>query len=619
MVGNSPDAGRVAREYSTALQEYLSHGGASPLERAHELGRQAVAAGLGVEDVATIHQETLVAFLLGSLTRESNDRIAKKASEFLLETLAPLETMRRSLVETPSAPRPRSRSFDEHPREGTQALSASEARYREFIEQIPAVFYIAAGDEAAAMLFVSPQVERVLGFPVEQWRAEPFLWDRQLHPDDRERVLAERAATLRSGKPLSVEYRMVARDERVVWVRDTAILAPSDEDGGPILRGFLEDITDRKNAELELRDKAQTLRAIFEASPLAIILLDTEGRVRLWNPAAERIFGWKEREVLGTVLQHVPEKELPAAGSWVESGLTGTVFHDVRRRFARKDGTTVEGAVSTATLRDESGRPTGVLAMIADLTQRLALEQQVLQMQKMEGIGSLAGGIAHDFNNTLTGILGYAELALTKVAEDHPAHRHLQEIRKQGERAAALTRQLLAFSRKQVLERKIIDLNRLVTDMETFLRRVITENIELTLDLSPNLRTVQVDPGQVEQVLMNLCINSRDAMPKGGRLTISTENFSIDEEYCRSNPWAKPGDYVRLSVSDTGTGMDEETMRRIFEPFFTTKEQGKGTGLGLSVVYGIVQQHGGLISVHSELGRGTIFRVYFRAVTPQNG
>ena len=241
---------------------------------------------------------------------------------------------------------------------------------------------------------------------------------------------------------------------------------------------------------------------------------------------------------------------------------------------------------------------------------RKSLEQQLQQSQKMEAIGQLAGGIAHDFNNLLGVIIGYSELILSQVAQDSETHKHAGEIMRAGERAASLTRQLLAFSRKQVLEPKLLNLNTVVVEVERMLQRMIGEDIRIEISLDPTLSYVKADPAHIEQVIVNLAVNARDAMPKGGTLTIETSNVELDEAYARLHPPTIPGRFAMLAVSDNGSGMDSKTQARIFEPFFTTKAVGKGTGLGLSIVYGVVKQSGGSIAVHSELGQGTMFKIY---------
>jgi PAS domain S-box-containing protein len=259
---------------------------------------------------------------------------------------------------------------------------------------------------------------------------------------------------------------------------------------------------------------------------------------------------------------------------------------------------------------DSQGKIVQVIESTIDITERRSMEAQLLQSQKMEAVGRLAGGVAHDFNNVLTAIMGYSELALDALPEDHPEHNHIEEIRNAGERAAALTRQLLAFSRKQIFQPEVLCLNEVVDGMAKMLRRMIPEDVELVTVLDPALERVMLDPMQVEQILMNLAVNARDAMPKGGKLTVETANVELDVAYTKSHPEVQPGNYVMLAVSDTGCGMDRETQAHIFEPFFTTKEKSKGTGLGLSTVYGIVKQSGGSIFVYSEPGKGTAFKIY---------
>ncbi|MFI5182615.1 MAG: ATP-binding protein [Thermoanaerobaculia bacterium] len=290
---------------------------------------------------------------------------------------------------------------------------------------------------------------------------------------------------------------------------------------------------------------------------------------------------------------------------------------DIEEPMTFRDGRTIWLRTSKVPLHDESGAVFGVLGMYEDITeqrQAAGLKEQLLQAQKMESVGRLAGGIAHDFNNLLTAILGYAELAAGRLKPDDPSRLELSEIDKAAQRAADLTRQLLAFSRKQVFELRVIDLNRVVSNTHKMLRRLIGEDIEFVMSLKERLSSVKADTGQIEQVLLNLAVNSRDAMPKGGKLTIETSEVELGESYSTSHFDVPPGPYVVLAVSDTGTGMDAKALSHVFEPFFTTKEAGKGTGLGLSTVYGVVKQSGGHVTVYSEPGVGTTFRIYLPRV-----
>ena len=281
----------------------------------------------------------------------------------------------------------------------------------------------------------------------------------------------------------------------------------------------------------------------------------------------------------------------------------------------RKDGSLYTEQMNITPVRDEGGRVTHFIATKQDVTEHKTLEEHVRQSAKMEAIGRLAGGVAHDFNNLLTIINGYSELLLEQVGADAQASNYLNEVKNAGVRAASLTRQLLAFSRRQVLAPQVLDLNAVVSNLEKMLRRLIGEDIKLRTVLDPLLWRVKADPGQIEQVIMNLAVNARDAMPAGGNLTIETGNVELDEAYARNHATVKPGPHVMLAVSDTGVGMTPETKAHIFEPFFTTKEEGKGTGLGLATVYGIVKQSGGSIWVYSELGQGTVFKVYLPMVS----
>jgi signal transduction histidine kinase/CheY-like chemotaxis protein len=293
----------------------------------------------------------------------------------------------------------------------------------------------------------------------------------------------------------------------------------------------------------------------------------------------------------------------------------GGTLNNIERKRLTKDGSLIDASISVAPLRDPQGAICGTVAVIADVTQQNMLEEEFRQSQKMEAVGRLAGGLAHDFNNSLTAITGYSELAIRSLKPGDPLLEDLEEIKKAGNSAAALTRQLLAFSRRQLLQPKVFHLNSVVSELEKMLKRLIGEDIKLSTVLDPELGNVKADAGQIEQVIMNLAVNARDAMPKGGKLIIETANVDLDGEYTGHHLSVTPGPYVMLAVTDTGSGMDPKTQERIFDPFFTTKELGKGSGLGLSMVYGIVKQSHGNIWVYSEVGRGTTFKIYLPRVS----
>jgi PAS domain S-box-containing protein len=326
------------------------------------------------------------------------------------------------------------------------------------------------------------------------------------------------------------------------------------------------------------------------------------------------MLGYGVEEMTGkSLLDFMDDETRLAAASDLEQRHRG-IGGQHERRFQNKDGKTLWMHVSATPLFGREGQYTGAIAMLTDITERKRLEEQFRQAQKMEAVGRLAGGVAHDFNNLLMVINGHCDLLLKKLDARDPMHGQLTAVRKAGQRATALTQQLLAFSRKQITQPRVLDLNQVVGDVENMLRRLIGEDIALVTVLSPELGRVRTDPGHISQALMNLAVNSRDAMPKGGRLMIETANIDLDETYAREHPAVNPGPYVQLTVSDSGTGMDAETQAHLFEPFFTTKKTGEGTGLGLSTVHGIVEQAGGFIWVYSELAKGTTFKIYLPRV-----
>jgi len=382
------------------------------------------------------------------------------------------------------------------------------------------------------------------------------------------------------------------------------------------------DITNQKQAEEALRESEEKFRNMAEQLLDLLFLTDTAGELTYVSPASWHLFGWKPEEAIGRPFtDFLAESDVSSAMEVFRTTMdTGRPARGVRLEMKRKDNTTFTAELNGSVLY-RNGKVAGAIGSIRDITERkraeeerARLEAQLLQAQKMEAVGQLAGGIAHDFNNLLQVILGHLELVLSDLPPQEPRRVELEEVQKAAERAAALTRQLLAFSRRQLLNPQLLDLNEIVADLMKMITRMIGEHIELNVIPGHALNTVRADRGQIEQVLINLCVNARDAMPDGGRLTIETENVLFDDQYCISHAWAAPGRYVLLQVSDSGCGIAPEIVGQIFEPFFTTKEPGRGTGLGLATVYGIVRQHGGTIQVYSEVGSGSTFKVYLPAV-----
>jgi PAS domain S-box-containing protein len=375
--------------------------------------------------------------------------------------------------------------------------------------------------------------------------------------------------------------------------------------------GIVRDMTEQQRTKEEM----QRLAAIVQSSDDAIVGMSLSGKIHSWNQGAEQLFGYSAIEALGQPFSILAADEpvgtLMDRLAQIANGEHAKPYESVR---VRKDGKKVDVAIRFSPIWGNKAAVIGVSAICRDISERKKLEEQLRQSQKMEAIGQLAGGVAHDFNNLLTIMNGYTDLVAGSLTPESPNRKMLQEVSKAGERAAALTRQLLAFGRKQVLEPRVLDLNAVVTNIERMLQRLIGEDVELSAVLAPVLRRVNVDQGQIEQIIINLAVNARDAMPTGGKLTIETKNVDLPENDAVSPPTIRPNRYVRLAVSDTGCGMTPEIQARIFEPFFTTKGPGKGTGLGLATVYGIVKQSGGHIDLASAQGQGTTFKIYFPAV-----
>jgi PAS domain S-box-containing protein len=489
------------------------------------------------------------------------------------------------------------------------ALGRAESRLRHLVAANPSVLYALRVVPGGGLesTWVTENVARLLGDTVEQALA-PGWWLSRVHPEDHGRLLASQAEVVATGRAVR-DYRVIRSDGSTLWVRDEQRLVKQPLED--LIVGSWTDVTSLKQAELRLGESAQEYRLLFDGNPHPMWVFDEETLAFLAvNDTTVERYGWSRDEFLGMTIRDIrPPDELPALLESVERkrrepgrDSSGPWKH------LRRDGTLIDVEVVSSPLRF-GGRPAR-LVLASDVTERKRLEAQLRQAQKMEAVGRLAGGIAHDFNNMLGVVVGFAGLLLRDLPPESRAVARVEQIQKAAERATSLTRQLLAFSRQQVLQPRPVDVNAVVTDLDQMLRRLLGSDVEIVTSLAAGLAPALVDPSQLQQVVLNLVVNARDAMPQGGRILLETASTTLDERYCRPHPEVQPGSYVMLAVSDTGLGMDQATMARIFDPFFTTKPEGQGTGLGLSTVYGIVRQSGGHLTVYSEPGIGSTFRVY---------
>jgi two-component system, cell cycle sensor histidine kinase and response regulator CckA len=618
------------------------------------------------------------------------------------------------------------------------AAEAAEERFRNLVQDVDAIVW-EMDPRTFQFTFVSQQAEQILGYPVERWLTELHFWANHIVPEDRDRVLAISRKATAEGKDFDIEYRTVAADGRVVWLRDLMRVIRDAYGRIAQLRGVMVDITELKRTEDTLDRLRRQNELLLNSAGEGIYGVDPQGKTTFINPAAARMLGWEAKELIGKVQHDIShhtrpdgspypvercpiyaafkdgavhrvaeevfwrkdgtnfpveyvstplkergeivgavvvfkdiserkraEEALSRLAATVESSndaiaggtLDGTIgtwnraaekiygylaeevtgrpfsillsperpgeftqiierikrgenVQDYETVHMRKDSRPISVALTVSLVSDAAGKTIGLSVIARDITERTKLEEQLRQAQKMEAVGRLAGGVAHDFNNLLTIISGYSQMLLSRFAPGDTVREQVQEIKKAGERAGALTRQLLTFSRRQVLAPQVLDLNAVVTNVGKMVGRLIGEDIELVTSPGAGLGRVKADPSQIEQVIMNLAVNARDAMPEGGKLILETANVEVDEAFARNHIPMGLGPYVVLSVKDTGCGMDAEVQAHLFEPFFTTKEVGKGTGLGLATVYGIVKQSGGYIWADSEPGKGTTFKIYF--------
>lgn len=511
-------------------------------------------------------------------------------------------------------------------------LQESEARFIQLAEQSRTIVWEV--DAQGLYVHLSPAIEHVLGYRPDELVGTKHFYD--LHPEEGRLAFQQAALGLFARHEPFVNYEnpAVSKDGQRRWLLTNGIPIYNADGSWCGYRGSDSDITERKQSEAKvhallaesiqsrqallgiLEDQMRTeadrqrLAMAIEQSAESIVVTDAQARIQYVNPAFSAVTGYSREEAIGQnprILQSGQQDAAFYRSMW--QTLAGGNTWQGRMTNKRKDGTLYTEDALISPVCDAAGNITNYVAVKRDITEHLRLSQHLQQSQKMDSIGRLAGGVAHDFNNMLGVILGHAEIALDQLAPSHPLHTNLLEIRKAAERSADLTRQLLAFARKQAVTPKVLDLNETVEGMLNMLRRLIGENIALAWQPRASW-PVWIDPSQIDQILANLCVNAREAIAGAGSVSIETSNAILDEAFCATHAGAHPGEYVRLVFQDSGCGMDTETLSHIFEPFFTTKGQGEGTGLGLATVYGIIKQNNGFIEVSSIHGHGTTFEIY---------
>jgi len=492
------------------------------------------------------------------------------------------------------------------------ALQKSEIRYRTLFDAAYDAIFIMSKEKfiecnpKTLEMFGCKKKEDIVGHA-------PYEFSPPKQPDgknSREAALEKIDAAL-AGIPQQFYWKHIKKDGTPF---DTEVSLNRFEAGNQVfLQAIVRDISERKRTEEALRKSEEQYRGIFESATDAFLIFNLNGEIVEANPAACKMYGYSYKELIKLSGKDIVHSDYSHTfEDFIKQVTSGNKFH-AESIDIRKDGSTFNVEIH-GTLFNYQGKP-HLLSVVRDISERKHLQEQLRQAQKMEAVGALAGGVAHDFNNILTGIQGYTDLALMQIPKDDPLYQDLNEIRRAAARASNLTRQLLLFSRRQPIEIAPIDLNGVIQDLTKMLTRLIGENISLSTDLESDIWTVEGDTANIEQVIMNLVVNARDAMPEGGQISIKTRNVTVDKKYCRTHSYARPGKFVSLSVQDTGIGMKEDIIDRIFEPFFSTKRAGQGTGLGLSVVYGIIKKHEGWIEVESSLGSGSTFKIYLPAVS----
>ena len=506
------------------------------------------------------------------------------------------------------------------------AVVAGEERFRTLVGNIPGIVYRCQPLAPWRVEYISEPIEEISGYARHQFLTGELAYGSLIHPEDIARVDGEVRRRVEAGQAFAVEYRLIDKGGGVhhMFEKGTAVYG---EGGAPLwLDGVILDLTEHKKVERTLLERELLLRSIIENTSDAIFFKDHQGRYVLANTATLQAVGRGETEVIGKTDAEI----FPSESAEIIRGNDRRVLESGRSLMSEERLTTSYGdtywQANKSPLFDSEGRALGLVGISRNITELKAaqrrneeLERRILQAEKMETVGRLAGGVAHDFNNMLGVILGHSEMALSELQDGHPLRETLEEIEKAARRSAALTGQLLAFARQQPITPRLLDLNEAVTGMLKMLRRVIGEQLELSWLPGPGAKMVCIDPTQVEQLLVNLCVNARDAIADTGCITIETGTVHFDQPPGCEDQELPAGDYVRLTISDDGKGMEQETLAHLFEPFFTTKETGRGTGLGLATVDGIVKQNRGFIEVVSRPGQGSRFTVYLPQARGEQG
>lgn len=470
--------------------------------------------------------------------------------------------------------------------------------------------------ELSTLMWIdSPQMFEIFGVPPDQPFPSPEAMVNMTHPDDRELVRQQHELAF-AGQPVSFERRIIRPDGEIRWVESQAL--PEKDGSGKVIRllGACQDITERKQTEEELRKSENRLRLTQTAAGLGSFIMELPSQEVSWSEQMYAVYGINDRTTKPSFAQtesltHPEDRE--TLRRHFEDIQRGKAIR-YERRIIRPDGETRWIETSGSPVLDAEGKPVRFYGVCWDTTDRHSLQAQLQQAQKMEAIGQVAGGVAHDFNNLLGVIVGNIELLDERILADQVAQKYVGGVRKAVESATDIVRQLLAFSRKQIVRPVVLSMNNTISELSKMIQRLIGEQISISLSLDEAAFHIKADRGEIEQVLMNLILNARDAMPGGGKLSIQTSNAHLDAAFVKSHLGCQSGDFVKLSVADTGSGIPPKVMKHIFEPFFTTKDVGKGTGLGLATVYGIVKHAGGYIDVNSEPGAGTTFDIYWPAV-----